>query len=60
MIIDDESYGYGYGAGYQDGQHKGYMDGWEDASHAYEARIAKLTTEIRLLEARVTVLAKKI
>lgn len=58
-MIDDQSYSYGYDAGYQDGQHKGYTDGWEDASHNYEERIAKLMAEIQLLEARVSVLAKK-
>jgi len=58
-MIDDDSYGIGYAAGYDDGRHAGYSDGWEDASRDYEERIGRLMAEVRLMEARVNVLSKK-
>jgi len=59
MMIDDDSYGLGYEAGFSDGRNTGYTEGWEDAAHDYEERIGRLMAEVRLMEARVNVLSKK-
>lgn len=52
-------YQLGYDAGFQDGRHHGYVEGAEDTMVEYETRIAKLTADIRILEARVNVLGRR-
>jgi hypothetical protein len=57
--VDDDSYSYGYDAGFDDGQQEGYNKGWEDCLAEYEPIIARLKMESEVLKARVNVLARR-
>lgn len=59
-IIDDRDYGLGYDAGYQDGRRQGYDEGFQDCAREYDARVSKLTAEIRTMEARMAVLTRRV
>lgn len=59
-MLDDRSYGLGWDDGYQRGHDQGYMRGWEDCERSCVDRIAKLHAEIRLMEAQVAVLTRRI
>jgi flagellar biosynthesis/type III secretory pathway protein FliH len=58
MIIDDDSYGLGYDAGFQDGRDQGYNDGWQDAMVNYEEKIRHLHVQIETLEAELHALSR--
>lgn len=51
MLIDDQSYGLGYDAGWQEGREAGYNDGWTDAMKEYDERAETLQARIVTLEA---------
>jgi hypothetical protein len=58
--VDTSSYQLGYDEGYADGQYSGYSRGWCDSAEEAHIRIAELTAEIATLEARVTVLSRRL
>lgn len=55
-IVDIDTFGQGYDQGYQAGQ----IDGFRICENYYERKIAKILAEIMTLNARVTVLERKL
>lgn len=53
-----DKYEDGYAVGWYEGREDGYVQGYNDAVHDYEPRIAKYWAELHTLNARIGYLEK--
>lgn len=49
-----------YGIGYDRGHQDGYAEGYDAAVAEYEQRIATLIADLRIMEARVAIVTRKV
>lgn len=54
----DASYEDGYSIGWHEGREMGYVEGYNDAVHDYEPRLAKYGAEMITLNARISYLER--
>lgn len=59
-IINVNDYQKGFTQGFEDGRAEGYTAGYEAAQAEFEPRLAKLVVELLELNARISVLDRKI